>query len=259
MLTHACSKFYNHCMKIAWMRSCIFPYTVFVCLYMEVITDEQRLLFLYYITLNSQSLLISITYTFQIIPYRGLWCDIPVKCVSLNKVRLKWPMHTMVIFRFSYCFCPYFLSVKPSIATSSLFAPNHKEEKRVGFKNVQYPCEADVGTPIPKVTWQKIRWNDSMVLANLSTGAGQANLEFVEISKDDDGGYRCIAENEGGVSYKDFYLYPTCKSKFSHYKTHKHLNTYFIVLGHTLLPYIGIWRPYMGFCHPVIICRVICN
>ena len=27
----------SHCMKNTWIRSCVFPYTVFVCLYMEIV------------------------------------------------------------------------------------------------------------------------------------------------------------------------------------------------------------------------------
>jgi Immunoglobulin I-set domain. len=100
--------------------------------------------------------------------------------------------------------------VKPTIATSSLFADHHNELKRVGSKNVQYPCDADVGTPTPKVTWQKIGL-DGEVLKNLSTGIGQVNLEFDEISKGDRSGYRCVAENEGGAVNKDFYLNVECK------------------------------------------------
>ena len=88
---------------------------------------------------------------------------------------------------------------------------NHEEHKPLGI-NMEYICEVKEVKPQPKLIWQKIDMKDK-VIKNITTetSSNKVSLKFSPIKSTDRSGYRCVAENVGGVDEKTFYLLPACK------------------------------------------------
>lgn len=94
----------------------------------------------------------------------------------------------------------------PTIATSNIFLDNNTVTVKLGKKNAKYLCEAD-GLPMPTITWDRVNHLGEFQSFK-GRGLGSAFLEFPTFNREDRGGYRCTATNEGGSVFKTFFIFP---------------------------------------------------